>query len=67
MSEPQHQIIVLEPRRRGRPRASEQRMRVSTWMPVQKFDRLSRIANEKDISVSALIDKIVSSVLRSDE
>jgi hypothetical protein len=60
MREPQ--LIVLEPKR-GRPSASEQRMRVSAWIAVHKFDRLARIANEKDISVSAVIDKLLDKAL----
>lgn len=56
----QHQMIVLTPRRRGRPRATEPRMRLSAWIPSKAFDSLNRLANEKDISISAVVSQILT-------
>lgn len=58
MSEPQ--MLILEPRRRGRPRVSEARTSVSAWIPAACYDALNRIANERDISVSALVGKVLT-------
>jgi hypothetical protein len=63
MSEAQHQMIVLTPRRRGRPRSSEPGTTVSAWIPAGAYDALNRIANERDISVSALVGQVLKRVV----
>lgn len=54
------QVIVLTPRRRGRPRAPEPGSTISAWIPAKYHDRLIRIANEKDISVSAVVRTVIA-------
>jgi len=63
MNESQPQMLILVPRRRGRPRASEPATTVCAWVPASVYDSLNRIANEKDISVSALVNQMLSKVL----
>lgn len=58
-----HQMIILTPRRRGRPRAMEPGSRVTTWIPERYHDALIRIANEKDISVSAVVGNVLTQAL----
>ena len=47
-------LLIVE-RRRGRPRASEPRSSVSTWLPVSVHDRLISIASAREISISELV------------
>jgi hypothetical protein len=42
-------------RKRGRPRVSEPRSSVSTWVPASYHDRLIKMAEQKDVSVSMLV------------
>lgn len=48
-----------ETRRRGRPRVSEPRSSVSTWVPASYHDRLIKMANQKDVSVSMLVRSLL--------
>lgn len=52
------------PRRRGRPRVEEPRASVSTWMRAKDHDFLVRLADERSISVSAVVRQIVTSAIR---
>lgn len=49
------QMAVLNPRPRGRPRASEPHTAVSTWLPASEHDRLIRRANREGLSLSSLV------------
>lgn len=51
-------------RRRGRPRVLETSAAVTTWLPAKEHDRLIRIANEHEISVSALVRRVLILTLR---
>ena len=42
-------------RGRGRPRADEPHLRVSTWIPQAEFDRLNRLAQQCDLSISSVL------------
>ncbi len=46
-------------RKRGRPRSAVPHSRVMTWLPVEVHDRLIRIANARETSVSGLVNRIV--------
>lgn len=58
MREPQ--MLVLTPRRRGRPRAHEPGSTMSVWVPARYHDVFCRIANEKDLSVSKVVAKVLA-------
>jgi hypothetical protein len=47
------------PRRRGRPRVEEPRSSVSTWVPASYHDRLIKMAEQKDVSVSMLVRSLL--------
>jgi hypothetical protein len=47
-----------EPRRRGRPRV-EPHQAVTTWLPVGDYDRLLRLAQAHDASVSATVRQLL--------
>ena len=51
----------LEPaaKRRGRPRVVEPRSTVSTWVPASYHDRLVKMANQRDVSVSMLVRSLL--------
>lgn len=53
------QMFVVGDRPRGRPRADEPKMRVSTWMPEQHVDEITKLANANNMSVSAFVSYIV--------
>jgi predicted DNA-binding ribbon-helix-helix protein len=46
-------------RRRGRPRVPDPGSAVSTRLPTSIYDRLIALANRREVSVSALIRKMV--------
>lgn len=50
---------VQERRGRGRPRVDEARSSVSTWVPASYHDRLIRIAQAQDKSVSAVVRQLL--------
>ena len=70
MSEPQEARVPFfvvggeSKRRRGRPRVSEPRSSVSTWVPASYHDRLIEMANQKDVSVSMLVRSMLMLQLR---
>lgn len=48
------------PRNRGgRPRSSEPKSTVSTWLPAEAHDRLIAVAQAKETSVSALVRQVL--------
>ena len=47
------------PRPRGRPKVDEPGTSVSTWLRPDEHDRLIRLANKQETSVSALLRQIV--------
>lgn len=49
----------LAPRRRGRPRVSEPRSTVSTWLPAHAHDRLIQIAKREERSISAVVRQLL--------
>lgn len=40
---------------RGRPRVDEPRTTVTAWVPTKEYDRLLKLANQKEQSLSSLI------------
>jgi hypothetical protein len=58
---PQAETEVREP---GRPPLDEKGSSVSTWLPASQHDRLIRLANERDQSVSALVRQLLARKLR---
>jgi hypothetical protein len=47
-------------RPRGRPKADEPGTTVSTWLPPQEHDRLIRLANAREQSLSKTIRELLS-------
>lgn len=64
MSEPQ--LFIVGKRRGGRPRATEPRSSVSTWIPVSQHDQLVRLANQREVSVSTLVKSLIYVGLKRD-
>lgn len=59
---------LLEPaskRRIGRPKAAEPRSSVSAWIPVAQHDQLVKLATQRGVSVSQVVNALVSVGLRS--
>jgi len=56
-------IVLIAGGKRGRPRSTDPGSRVSTWIPARYHDQLIRIANERDISVSAVVNKVLTKAL----
>jgi hypothetical protein len=52
-------VFFAEPRKRGRPRVEEPRSSVSTWVPASYHDRLIKMAEQKDVSVSMLVRSLL--------
>lgn len=50
---------MTERRKPGRPRSDEPKTTVSTWLPTKEHDRLIRLANERDQSVSQTVRQIL--------
>lgn len=48
------------PRPRGRPRETEPRAMVSTWMPAREHDKLIAIATKQGTSISRTIRALVA-------
>jgi hypothetical protein len=46
-------------RKRGRPRVPEPRSAVMTWVPVHVHDRLIDLAQRYDMSVSAVLRRVI--------
>lgn len=46
-------------RRRGRPRAEQEMTTISTWIPASYHDRLIRLANKREQSVSSLVRQLL--------
>lgn len=46
-------------RRRGRPRAAEPGSAVTVWLPESEHDRLIRLANMAEVSVSELMRRLL--------
>lgn len=44
---------------RGRPPVQEPRSTVSTWLPASAHDRLIKVANAREMSVSAIVRHII--------
>lgn len=55
MSEHDPYFDIVEPRRRGRPRALEAGSSVSTWLTVADHDRLIKLAETRGESVSMTV------------
>jgi len=55
----QDQRPVTPAKTRGRPRVTEPRTSVSTWLPAQYHDRLIQLANLRDESVSATVRRLL--------
>lgn len=50
----------MEPRKKpGRPRATEAKTSVSAWIPAREHDRLIRLANQREQSVSETVRQLL--------
>lgn len=60
---PEPVMLILGGRRDrrspGRPRAKEPRTSVSAWIPASEHDKLIALANEKEMSLSAFVRKVL--------
>lgn len=52
-------IFIAGGRRRGRPPAQEQSTGLTTWVPNRFHDQLIKLANERSMSVSALVKTLL--------
>jgi hypothetical protein len=52
---PCHAPPDAQPAPRGRPRAKEPGTALTTWVPKSEYDRLCRMANEQEQSLSRLV------------
>lgn len=47
------------PRPRGRPKVSEPSTPVSAWVKTSQYDKLVRLANQRDTTVSQLVRDLI--------
>lgn len=59
MSEQTEPSLVIVGARRGRPRVEEPRVSVSSWIPESQYDKLVRLANKREQSVSSLVKDLL--------
>lgn len=52
-------MVMLEGRKRGRPKVSEPRSTVSTWIPASQHDKLIKLAKQREVSVSCLVRALI--------
>jgi len=52
-------VLVSETRGRGRPRVTEPRASVSTWLPATAHDQLIELAKREEQSISATIRQLL--------
>jgi hypothetical protein len=50
---------VLTPRPRGRPRAQEPSTPLTAWVKTSEYDRLVRLANKRETTVSSLVRDLI--------
>ena len=51
--------VIIIGARRGRPRVTEPRSTVSTWVPASAHDRLIQLAKEHEVSVSEMVKSLL--------
>ena len=61
-----HRQEIMTFQRRGRPFVSEARSSVSTWIPARYHDRLIRIAQRNEVSVSAVVRGAIVLLLKDE-
>jgi hypothetical protein len=49
-----------EPRKRGRPKADVPCTALTTWVPVNYYDKLNKMADDRHMSVSGLVRQILA-------
>jgi hypothetical protein len=54
-----------DPPPRGRPKAEEPGASITAWVPQSEYDRLCRLANQREESLSALVRELLK-LKRSD-
>lgn len=59
MNEPKGAMPIVERRGRGRPRVDEPFERLSTRVPLPTYDRLVKLANQRETSVSHLVRQLL--------
>lgn len=57
--EPENEPSMTIIGRPGRPRARYQSASVSAWVPTPTYDRLVKMANDRHMTVSALVKQIL--------
>jgi hypothetical protein len=55
MSDKEPQMTVVAPRGRGRPKVTEPRTTLCTWMEARHYDQIVKMAIQQEKSVSALV------------
>ena len=58
-------LMVVGPRRPGRPRVAEPLKPVTAWVPPAYLDRLDKLARKHDVSVSKLVCRVIEEALKS--
>jgi hypothetical protein len=57
--------LTLQKRNKpGRPKAAEQGAKLSTWVPTSQYDRLLKLANAREQSISGLVRDLLRLKLR---
>jgi hypothetical protein len=52
-------LLVVGPKKRGRPPAEEPCTSLSLWVPTKYYDRLARIAQRNGVSMSAVARQMI--------
>lgn len=57
--------IKLTGRPRGRPRAPEPRVSISTWVPVSQYERILQQANQQELTLSKYVKEALNTFISS--
>lgn len=63
ITRPSSTMLVVTPRRRGRPRLAEPGGSVSVWLPARVHDALIRLAEKQDVSVSSFAGRVLTGAI----
>lgn len=58
-------LMILDRRKRGRPRADEPRSTVSTWLPASDHDLIVKMANQREMSISEFVGDVLRREIRT--
>lgn len=58
-------LMIVDRRKRGRPRAEEPRSTISTWLPASDHDQIVKMANQREMSVSEFVGSVLKREIRA--